>query len=94
MEVGLLNFLIGAFIIVSTVAKGILYQKHLKSTQPGQLDQISQYMYSLPIFDRYSSSYKTTANSLIALQYIAIIVFLVVNWESLMEAWAIIKNMP
>ena len=89
-----INFFIGAFVIVGSILKGIFHVQHLRKTRGGNYDLSTEYTYSLPIVDKYRSTYKTIANWLVILIYLVCIFFLIINWKSILEAWEIISGMP
>ncbi len=89
-----INATFGIIVLAGGFLKGILEYIHVKRNNMKEHEMISSYLAIKPISDNYNSIYKTSANALVTLIYICVILFLLLNWNSIWSALKLVHSLP
>ena len=89
-----INTTFGIIVLAGGFLKGILESIHVKRNNLKEHEMTSSYLAIKPIFDNYNSIYKTFANALVTLIYICVILFILLNWNSIWSALKLIHSLP
>jgi len=91
--INLFNQITGTLLLISFPLKAVMQYLHVKSYH-GKERKLVDYLFALPVIDKYNSIYKHLANFLVFYQYLMIGIFFYQYRTFFKELWERWDNMP